>query len=270
MSSPAYGVGRDGRNPADAPSSAPAQPSELSQGWCGCIWASVSRSQRRCPGSSIGSAVRRIGPVLLAVLARLEHQRDLGALVAQPIVCHPRDLLEGSDLVTPALVGPLPVRFRGERHVENPGCGGVLAHPDLAVGPDVREPGVERPEPALVHVPRRPAVAEEHSERLRVAREHRDVHVLVRSRDTSEDLDGPAANDPPWTVEAGHEIADCRGRQGIPCAVPAFEQLHWKVLHRCRFRGGRGVHGRTLRPVRAGRGHRGGRPHARTPSRAHA
>src|SRR5690606_30810741 len=61
------------------------------------------------------------------------------------------------------------------------------------------------------------------SERLGVARQDRDVHVLVLPRDAGERRDAPPADDPPRPVEAVHERPDRGRRQWVPTAVPASE-----------------------------------------------
>jgi len=107
--------------------------------------------------------------------------------------------------------------------------------PRLAVRPDVGEPGVKRPEPAFVNIPGRPPVAEKQSERLRVTGQDRDVHVVVFPTDAREGLDAPPTNDPPRTVESGHERGDGCGFQWVPPAVPAVEFLGRQVTDRGRL-----------------------------------
>src|SRR5690349_21913276 len=142
-----------------------------------------------------------VAPVLVPDLCGLEHQGHLRPGVPQPVRRDPSDVVEVLRVVEIALVRPPPVRVRSERHVEHPRGLCVAAYPHLAVRPDLGEPVVERAEPTLVDVPRRPSFAEEASEGLGVAGEDGDAHVLVVARDPGEDLEAPAADDPPRTVE---------------------------------------------------------------------
>src|SRR3954451_3867091 len=87
----------------------------------------------------------------------------------------------------------------------------------------LREPVAQRPQRATVVAPRRPGVTEVGAERWHVAREDREVDVLVLARHAGEGLDRPAAHDPPGPVETGHERRDAGRVERLPDAVPAVE-----------------------------------------------
>src|SRR4029078_8197028 len=100
----------------------------------------------------------RVTDVLGALLLRLEHQRHLGPGVPESVVRDPGDVLEVLGVRRVRLVGPAAAGVRRERDVQHPARRRVTTYPQLAVGADVRKALVERTEPAVVDVPRRPAV----------------------------------------------------------------------------------------------------------------
>jgi hypothetical protein len=101
---------------------------------------------------------------------------------------------------------------------------GALPHPDLA--PDVEHLGmlvVQRPQGAAVVAPQVPAVADVLAQGRDVAGQDRQVDVLVLAQHSGERLDRPAADDPPGTFEAGHELRETWGVERVPGAIEPEE-----------------------------------------------
>ena len=186
--------------PADA-AAVPVRSSSAEPGVLGIQPRDLSRSQSRASPSSSGQAAVEVAVVLAPLQPGLVEQHDLGVEVADAVVGHPGDLLDGRDVVGQPLVGPQAVAVGRERQVEDPRRRGRRAGPRSGSrGAATRASGRQRPQRSVGDVPQLPLVSPTCSRRAGTSHARIETSTSSCSRGAcraGEGLDRPAADDPP-------------------------------------------------------------------------